>query len=112
MDIFISIIIGLGITIIVWLAPIFTGIFGGLMWLPYCFLGGIIPFTGTVFNIPKYYIFISIVISLFFAFQFFKINERHAKTIAISNSSDWAARCQASFATILIISSIISLFIL
>ena len=51
MDIFISIIIGLGITIIVWLAPIFTGIFGGLMWLPYCFLGGIIPFTGTVSNL-------------------------------------------------------------
>jgi hypothetical protein len=106
MDYIFSILIGVGLSAILLMAPILTGIFGRLPYLPYVALAIYVPFFE--FDVPKWpYIFISMLS----AYQVFKINDSYARTSAMSIAPEWAARCQTSYFFIVAISYIVSLFI-
>ena len=92
MDYILSIGIGLIIGIILWVAPILAGLLGSTITYPlYLAVSIYAPLMDT--DLPKWPY---IIISIFFAFQFFKINDNYDR-VALSNAPQWAARCQATY---------------
>ena len=107
MDIIYSVFLGIGLSLIVSLATIFTAIFGRLTWFFYCALAACVPYLD--FGFKDYYVFIAIIISLYWSMRLSKLTNDFAKDKALSNAPKLAAMCQASYFYVLIISSIISL---
>ena len=92
MDYILSIGIGLIIGVILWVAPIVAGLLGSTITYPlYLAVSIYAPIMET--NLPKWPY---MIISIFFAFQLFKLNDNYDR-VAISNAPQWAARCQATY---------------
>jgi|TARA_B110001469_G_C9596125_1_gene295998 hypothetical protein len=106
MEYFLSILIGLGISIILLLAPIFTGVFGKFPWVWYVALAIYIPFLD--FNVP---VLPYVLISAAASFCFFKMNVKYNRNQAMITGSEWAARCQASYFFLVIGSYLVSWFV-
>ena len=106
MEYILSILIGLGISIILWLAPILTGIFGKFPWILYVGLATYAPFLD--FGVP---VFPYIIISAVASFYLFKMNDNYSRTQAMSTAPEWAARCQASYFFLAMGSYVVSWFI-
>lgn len=106
MDYVYSILIGLGLSLILLLAPIFTGIFGHRMWLFYVALAIYVPFID--FDLP---VLPYVIVSAFASFFLFQINDKYSQTSAMSDAPEWAARCQASYLYLVIGSYVVSWFI-
>ena len=108
MDYLFSILVGFGLSLIIFLAPIFVSIFGSsISWLFYLILAISIPFVDL--GLPQWpFVLISIVA----AYQAFKINDLYYRTQAMSNAPEWAARSQVTYLFVLIASYVVSLIIL
>ena len=111
MDIMWGIIYGLGLSIALWVAPVIAGIISHRIWLIYVVLGVWVPFSGDYWGIQNGYVNISIAISIVIGFRLFKINDRYARTEAMSEAPEWAARAQVTYIGFAIISSIVKLFL-
>ena len=96
MDYFYSVLIGIGLSIFLWMTPIFTGIFGSFIWPLYVAIAIFLPFYE--FGVPVFpYVIVSFVVSLYL----FKINDDYSQSEAMSSAPEWAARCQVSYGFIL-----------
>ena len=107
MDILYSIFFGIGLSLIVSLATIFTAIFGRFTWFFYCALAAYVPYLD--FGFQQYYNFIGIIISLYWSLRLYKLTKDYARDKALSAAPKLAAICQGSYFYVLIVSSIISL---
>tara|TARA_B100000795_G_C22788082_1_gene435559 strand:- start:1064 stop:1384 length:321 start_codon:yes stop_codon:yes gene_type:complete len=106
MEYILSIFIGFGISIILWLAPILTGIFGKFPWIWYVSLAIYVPFID--FDVP---VLPYVIISASASFYFFRINDEYSRTQAMSSAPEWAARCQVSYLFLVMGSYVVSWFI-
>lgn len=106
MEYILSILIGLGISIILWLAPIFTGIFGKFPWIWYVGLAIYAPFIDLDVPVLPY-----VIISAVASFYLFKMNDNYNRNQAMSTAPEWAARCQASYLFLVMGSYVVSWFI-
>jgi len=89
------------------MATIFTGLYKSQRPYPFYFALGIyVPFLD--FGIPVLPI---VLISAVSAFLLFNINDKYSHTIAMSDSPEWAARCQISYFFLVIICYILAVLL-